>query len=156
LLGLGHGDTVDANTASGSITLPPNIVCTDQADLIRFLYGTTPHESTPLPQYFYDRVLLAPLNDDVRKLNLHILHLFPGTVCTYISADTQVIEVGMQHFPNMVPVEFLNSLNASGLPLAKLKLKPGSPIILLQNLDHKLGLCNGTRATVVRMSNRVL
>jgi len=156
LLGLGHGDTVDANTASGSITLPPNIVCTDQADLIRFLYGTTPHESTPLPQYFYDRVLLAPLNDDVRKLNLHILHLFPGTVCTYISADTQVIEAGTQHSPNMVPVEFLNSLNASGLPLAKLELKPGSPIILLRNLDHKLGLCNGTRATIVRMSNRVL
>ncbi len=56
----------------------------------------------------------------------------------------------------MMPVEFLNSLNASGLPLANLELKPSCPIILLHNLDHKLGLCNGTRATVVQMSNRVL
>jgi ATP-dependent exoDNAse (exonuclease V) alpha subunit len=55
-----------------------------------------------------------------------------------------------------VPVEFLNSLNASGLPVANLELKQGCPIILLRNLDNKHGLCNGTRATVTYMSNRVL
>jgi hypothetical protein len=66
------------------------------------------------------------------------------------------MESGTQHSLNMVPVEFLNSLNASGLPLANLKLKLGCPIILLHNLNHKYGLCNGTRATVVQMSNRIL
>jgi ATP-dependent exoDNAse (exonuclease V) alpha subunit len=53
-------------------------------------------------------------------------------------------------------VEFLNSLNASGLPIANLELKQGCPIILLQNLDNKHGLCNGMRATITHMSNRVL
>ena len=52
--------------------------------------------------------------------------------------------------------EFLNSLNSFGLPLAHLELKLGCPIILLRNLDHKHGLCNGSRATVVQMSNCVL
>ncbi len=92
LLRLGYGNTIDTNTASGSISLPSNIVCTDQDNLIHLLYSSTPYELTPLPQYFYDRVLLIPLNDNVYKLNLHILHLFPSTVCIYISVDTQVIE----------------------------------------------------------------
>ena len=43
------------------------------------------------------------------------------------------------------PVEFLNSLNASGLPLAHLALKPGCPLMLLQNLDPENGQCNGTQ-----------
>jgi hypothetical protein len=130
--------------------------CTNEEDLIRSLYGSTPHTSTPPPQYFYNRVLLAPLNEDIRKLHLHILRLFPGATRTYTSADIQVLEPGMQHSPNVVPVEFLNSLNASGLPLANVELKIGCPIILLCNLNSKRGLCNRTRATVMQMSNHVL
>ncbi len=156
LLSLGHGSTVDANTGTGSISIPSDMVCEDEDSLIHSLYGSMPYTLTPSPQYFYDRVLLTPLNDDVRKLNTHILHLFPGLSRTYTSADTQVIEPGTQHHPNMLPVEFLNSLNASGLPVANLKLKAGYSVILLCNLDNKHGLCNGTRATIMHMSNRVL
>jgi hypothetical protein len=65
LLELGHGNTVDTNTASGPISPPTNIACADQDVLIWFLYGTTPHTLTPPPYYFYDRVLLAPLNNNV-------------------------------------------------------------------------------------------
>jgi hypothetical protein len=114
------------------------------------------HTSFPAPEYFYSRVLLMPLNDDVRKLNAHILRLFPSDVRTFPSADTQVIEWGAEHSANVVLVEFLNSLNASALPIANLKLKQGCPIILLRNLDNKRGLCNSTRVTITHMSNRVL
>ena len=55
-----------------------------------------------------------------------------------------------------MPVEFLNSLNASRLPIANLELKEGCPVKLLRNPDNKRGLCNGSRATVMSMSNRVL
>jgi ATP-dependent exoDNAse (exonuclease V) alpha subunit len=53
-------------------------------------------------------------------------------------------------------VVFLHSLNASGLPIADLHLKVGCPVIILHNIDSKRGLCNGTRTTIVQMSNRLL
>jgi hypothetical protein len=156
LLDVGHGSTVNIGTGSGPITIPHNMLCTDEHALITFLYSKTQHTTIPSPTFFYDRVLLAPLNDDIRKLNSRILHLFPGDTRTYTSADSQVIEPGTQHYPNVLPVEFLNSLNASGLPPSNLELKLGCPIIILRNLDNKHGLCNGTRATVIQMSNQVL
>ena len=54
------------------------------------------------------------------------------------------------------PVKFLNSLNASGLPLAHLPLKPGCPLMLLCNLDPANGLCNGTRMVLLEVRTMVL
>ena len=42
-------------------------------------------------------------------------------------------------------MEYLNTLNPSGLPPHTLQLKPGCLIILLRNLNPSLGLCNGAR-----------
>jgi hypothetical protein len=44
--------------------------------------------------------------------------------------------------------ELLNNINITGLPPHELHLKIGSPVILLRNLNSKMGLCNGTRLTV--------
>ena len=41
--------------------------------------------------------------------------------------------------------EYLNSLAPSGLPTHRIFLKPGMPIMLMRNLNPKMGLCNGTR-----------
>jgi hypothetical protein len=131
LLDVGRGATVDANTGRRSISIPQTMIYANQDDLICLLYGTSQHTTIPAPQYFYSHVLLMPLNDNVHKLNAHILQLFPSDVCAFPSADTQVIEQGAEHSTNVVPVEFLNSLNASGLPIANLELKQGCPIILL-------------------------
>jgi ATP-dependent exoDNAse (exonuclease V) alpha subunit len=53
-------------------------------------------------------------------------------------------------------VEYLNSLTASGLPLSKLSLKIGCPVMLLRNLDPSRGLCNGTRMIIKDIKNRAL
>jgi len=54
------------------------------------------------------------------------------------------------------PAEFLQQLNAGGLPPALLCLKVSSPVILLRNLDPGEGLCNGTRMIVLNMRKKVL
>ena len=52
--------------------------------------------------------------------------------------------------------EFLNSINISGLPPHELKLTIAAPIMLLRNLDHRNGHCNGTRCTIVTATNHLL
>jgi PIF1-like helicase len=62
-------------------------------------------------------------------------------------------DVGLEPAPVQPPpprqetaysIEFLHSLQIPGLPLSKLILKEGVPIVLLWNLNPFAGLCNGT------------
>jgi len=53
-------------------------------------------------------------------------------------------------------VEFLNTLQYSDITNHKLELKVGVPILLLHNLNQSIGLCNGTRLIVKRLSQRVI
>ena len=52
--------------------------------------------------------------------------------------------------------EFLSKLRTSGIPNHKLRLKVGTPIMLMRNLDQNDGLCNGTRLIVTRLANHVI
>jgi ATP-dependent DNA helicase PIF1 len=53
-------------------------------------------------------------------------------------------------------VEFLNTLQSSGIANHKLELKVGVLILLLRNLNQSIGLCNGTRLIVKRLVHRVI
>jgi len=74
-------------------------------------------------------------------------------VCT--SADRCADDCGAAF---QLPIEFLNSLECSGLPAHRLALKPNVPIMLMRNLKPSIGLCNGTRLLYRGMdsSNRLL
>ncbi|KAL6521909.1 hypothetical protein OROMI_031786 [Orobanche minor] len=52
--------------------------------------------------------------------------------------------------------EFLNEIRSSGVPNHELNLKVGTPVMLLRNIDHSIGLCNGTRMVVTRLGNHVI
>jgi len=75
--------------------------------------------------------LLSCKNDDVDDLNSDILARFPGEEKVLRSADSVVTNDGVPIDYQPYPVEYLNTLNASGLPLARLALKPGCPLMVL-------------------------
>ncbi|XP_045818587.1 ATP-dependent DNA helicase PIF1-like [Trifolium pratense] len=52
--------------------------------------------------------------------------------------------------------EFFNTISTSGLQNHKLRLKVGVHVMLLRNLNKKLGLCNGTRLIITRLGKRAL
>ena len=150
-VGSGHGLSAD-----NSITLPSHMRCGDTPDsLISSIYPAiaSPGHSD---QYYLERTILSGRNDDVDDLNASILQKFPGQESVFWSADsveTDQIEGNEAH---LYPSEFLASLRASGLPLSRLALKPGCPLMLLRNLDPPNGLCNGTRMILLESRPRVL
>lgn len=84
-----------------------------------------------------ERAILAPKNDDVNKINDQIQSQIPGQETKYKSIDTIVDEEQVVNYP----IEFLNSLDPSGMPPHILFLKVGSIIMLLRNLNAPK-LCN--------------
>ena len=111
-----------------------------------------------LAMYFSERTVLSTLNVDVDSLNKSVLSQFPGQVKVFHSADfipTSEQSGGDDPLLNY-PVEYLNEINCSGLPLAKLELKIGCPVMILRNLDAAHGVCNGSRGILTRWANRVL
>eukprot|EP00973_Karenia_brevis_P032796 4527025-Karenia_brevis.AAC.1 len=48
------------------------------------------------------------------------------------------------------PEDFLNGTSVSGMPPHRLELRPGALVICLRNVAPDKGLCNGTRAVVLR------
>ena len=81
----------------------------------------------------------------------YIVPRFPGEQSIHMSVDKVNTDTAHTY-----PVKFLNSLNASGLPLAYLTLKPGCPLMLLCNLDPANGLCNGTHMVLLEVRTMVL
>jgi PIF1-like helicase/Helitron helicase-like domain at N-terminus len=154
-LDVGHGKFTDE---LGSITLPNHFKCTENtiASLIQTIYPGINQLPLPPDQYFAERTILTSRNDDVDDINEGILKQFPGEEREFLSADSVKNNGEDGNDDLLYPVEYLNSINCSGLPLAKLKLKVGCPVMILRNLNPGEGVCNGSRGIVTRMSNRVL
>ncbi|XP_043243545.1 uncharacterized protein LOC122392568 [Amphibalanus amphitrite] len=105
-------------------------------------------------QWMASRAVLAPRNTRVDAINAAVTALFPGEEVHLLSADS-LEEEAEDELP--VPVEYLNTIGAPGLPAHDLALKPGMPLVLLRNLAATDGLCNGTRLIAGRiLSPRLL
>jgi hypothetical protein len=75
---------------------------------------------------------------------------------TFQIADSVDNEGSDEQEQLMYPIEYLNSINSSGLSHSLLKLKVGAPIMVLQNLQSEKGVCNGSRGILTKVSNHVL
>ena len=87
------------------------------------------------------RAILAPTNQQVNELNDLIADAFPGKPFVLTSSDDLTNPDDFQRYN----VEYLNTLNPSGLPSHRLFIKSGMPLMLMRNLNPKMGLCNGTK-----------
>ncbi|XP_076914092.1 uncharacterized protein LOC143572971 [Bidens hawaiensis] len=105
-----------------------------------------------------DRGLLAPLNEVVQEINERMLALFPGEEVEYLSSDSlaECENVSDDFDPQLYSPDLLNGLKMSGMPNHRLVLKVGVLIMLLRNINHKKGLCNGTRLQVVSLDRHVI
>jgi ATP-dependent DNA helicase PIF1 len=152
LLDVGHGRNMDRE---GTIPFDPVMHVPDLDALIRHIYPNI-DKVVPSPQYFVNRIILTPRNNDVDIMNTAILNRFPGPESVFYSADSIETEPGINSEPDHIPVEFLRSINASGLPPGELHLKRGCPLILLRNLAPARGLCNGMCLILIQATHRVL
>ncbi|KAG0618503.1 hypothetical protein M758_4G069300 [Ceratodon purpureus] len=155
LLQVGDGSNFDDASSNmiqlhNSINIVSSIRC-----LIDNIYNNIDGMSLHEDQYFRDRTILSARNTDVDLINKEILQSFPDNLETFRSADLNTLEADADNHA-AYPYEYLNSLDLSGISLAKLDLKIGCPIILLRNLAPKQGLCNGARMVLTRFLHRIL
>lgn len=145
LLKLGNGTYLEQN---GEIVIHPDltIVVSDLNSLISKVYQNVSKVSQCTAAWLRERATLAPKNDRVASINGLILSRFHGVEKVYKSIDTLTGE----HDATNYPIEFLNSLDPSGLPPHNLQLKVGAPIILMRNLNSPK-LCNGTRLKIKKL-----
>ena len=94
-----------------------------------------------IPGWMDGRAILAPTNKQVNDINNMITDSFPGQPHVLASSDELVNPDDLSRFN----IEYLNSLDPSGLPAHRLFIKPGMPLMLMRNLNPKMGLCNGTK-----------
>lgn len=133
-------------------------MCCDENNIDSLISSTYPglDHANNGDNYFLNRTILSCKNDDVMDINASVLNKFPGEERILRSADSVHMDDATVNDYQPYPTEYLNSLTSAGLPLSKLALKVGCPVMLLRNLDPTRGLCNGTRMIVTEIRSRVL
>lgn len=156
-LDVGHGRSHLTNPDTCNITIPGRFHCPENTieSLIDIIYPNIDQLDTDLlsqDAFFAERSILSARNDDVNTVNASIINRFPGELKTYHSIDT----VSDENDSDLLPVEYLNSVNVSGIPLSQLQLKIGAPVMVLRNINPADGVCNGTRGIVTQLRQRVV
>ncbi|KAK1401604.1 ATP-dependent DNA helicase [Heracleum sosnowskyi] len=154
LLQIGDGSMYD-DAEQELIRIPPDICKPPTEEPIKEIVNAVyPSllENYKNPAYLKERVILTPKNETVDELNGYLMNMIPGEGRIYLSSDS-VYKASIKTDDDdlLYPPEFLHTLQFSGIPNHDIKLKEGTPIMLLRNLNQSEGLCNGTRLIVTRL-----
>ena len=82
-----------------------------------------------------------------------MLERLAGESTEVLSCDMPVVDA---ETGSVAPVDFLNTIELSGLPPHRLKLKRGAPIMCIWNVSPDEECCNGTRFVVERVTPNAL
>lgn len=102
-------------------------------------------------EWLCERAIMSPKNESVNKINNKILEVLVSEPKIYTSIDT----VMSSDDSTTYPIEFLNTLELTGVPSHKLELKIGVPVLLMRNLDAPR-LCYGTRLRVTELGRNII
>lgn len=154
---LGIGDGISGQPKDDSIILPiPNdMLLQPVGDGIRWIVDAvypTFLEADVDHMYYQQRAILAPTNAIVETINDFMLLQMTGDEMTYLTLDTPHSDtINVDRVDNVHTTEYLNTIASPGLPNHILRLKVGTPVMLLRNIDQGAGLCNGTRLVITQL-----
>ncbi|KAJ1270577.1 hypothetical protein BS78_06G062900 [Paspalum vaginatum] len=121
--------------------------------LISFVYDAATSSDTAA--YLCERAILAQTNEIAAAINSQMIANLTTEEMSYYSSDSIDDDTNNRAMLEaLYPIEFLNTLQLSGLPNHHLQLKIGVPVMLLRNLNTSKGLCNGTRLIVTQLTRR--
>ncbi|XP_019155261.1 PREDICTED: uncharacterized protein LOC109152142 [Ipomoea nil] len=157
---IGDGKIGGPNDGYAEVEIPSTMLLPSNGDHIETIVRSTFPifaNGNSNASYLQGRAILAPTLEVVNSVNEYMSELHTAESRTYFSCDTickadaDAGILGDVHTP-----EFLNGIRASGIPNHALTLKIGSPVMLLRNIDHSVGLCNGTRLVITKLADRVI
>ncbi|KAH1087266.1 hypothetical protein GYH30_018698 [Glycine max] len=156
----GDGKIGQYNDGFSEITIPDEFLIKNYDDPIHAIVEATyPSllDNYSDTDYLQKRAFLASKKEIVEKINDYVLSLIPNNEKEYCIVDSidKSDELLNPAFA-LLPPEFMYSLQTSGIPNHKLKLKVGTPIMLIRNLDQTDGLCNGTRLIITKLRSNVI
>ncbi|XP_050915667.1 uncharacterized protein LOC127130741 [Lathyrus oleraceus] len=160
ILKVGDGKLEEPNDGYTDIPSPNDFLISNYDDPLEAIVSETyPNflNNYKNPGFLQSRAILAGTIETVDIINQYVLGFIPDEEKEYLSSDSvdTFDGEGNEAFDVLTP-EFLNTLTTSGLPNHKIKLKIGTPIMLLRNIDQPEGLYNGTRLIVTRLANHVI
>lgn len=98
-----------------------------------------------------NEIVSIELIEVVSRINTDIFKDVQREMEEYLSMDT-IMDTEQS---TSYPMEFLNSLELSGVPSHKIQLKLNVPVMLMRNLNAPL-LCNGTRLRITKLGQNIL
>ena len=113
-------------------------------DLIKRIYR--PDISNLLEQDLKNKAILCLKNSHCLEINNKIIQQLPGSEMTYPSLDSTVVEDESERM--RYSVEFLHSIEMTGLPPQTFCLKLGAVVMLIRNLDVRKDLVNRARMNI--------
>ncbi|XP_019184265.1 PREDICTED: ATP-dependent DNA helicase PIF1-like [Ipomoea nil] len=157
---IGDGQVGGPNDGHAKVEIPQEHVLKTNSDPIRAIVENTfPRfsEHQHDGNYLIGRAILALTLEVVDEVNEYMRNMNAAESQTYFSSDSVCpVEITPDSVAALHTPEFLNRLKYYSVPNHSLTLKVGSPIMLLRNIDHSDGLCNGTRLIISKLGDHVV
>ncbi|KAG5068215.1 hypothetical protein JHK85_000592 [Glycine max] len=138
------------NYGHADIQIPYEFLIQDYTDpipaIVQTIYPNLANQYLNI-DFLQSRSILAS-NIEKQILGEEIEYLSSDLVDMSDTVDSPAFEA--------ITAEFLNTLKTTSIPNHSIKLKSGTPIMLIRNIDQAEGLCNGTRVTITRLANQVI